>query len=105
MEEEVQGGHLNRCEETIRNYKQANKKTKTAVAKTKCKAYDDLYTSLKEKDWQRKAMRIAKQKNRESQSYVPSKTDKNEVGQVLLDEEEIKERWSSYLKTAYECGK
>ena len=36
---------LNRCEETIRNYKQANKKAKKAVAKAKCKAYNDLYTS------------------------------------------------------------
>ena len=62
---------LNKCEETIRNYKQANKK---AVAKAKCKANDDLYTSLEGKDGQLKAMRIAKQKNRESQD-VPSKTD------------------------------
>ena len=37
---------LNRCEETIRNYKQAKKKAKKAVAKTKCKAYDDLYYAV-----------------------------------------------------------
>ena len=41
---------MNRCEETIRNYKQANNKAKKAVGKAKCKAYDDFYTSLEEKD-------------------------------------------------------
>ena len=34
---------MNRREETIRNYKQANKKAKKAVAKMKCKAHDDLF--------------------------------------------------------------
>ena len=68
------------------------------MAKAKCKAYDDLYTSLEEKDGQLKAMRIAKQKNRESQDMCQVKQMKSEVGQVLLDEEEIKERWRSYFK-------
>ena len=89
---------LNRCEETIRNYKQARKKAKKAVAKVKGKACDDLYTSLEEKDGQLKAMRIAEQKNRESQDMYQVKQMKNKVGQVLLDEEEIKERWRSYFK-------
>ena len=81
---------LSRCEETIRNYKQANKK---AVAKAKCKACDDLYTSLEEKDGQLKAMRIAKHKNQEFQDMCQAKQMKNDVGQVLLDDEDIKDRW------------
>ena len=64
----------------------------------KCTAYDDLYTSLEEKDGQLKAMRIAKQKNRESQDITQAKQIKNDVGQVLLDDEDVKERWRSYFK-------
>ena len=43
-------------------------------------------------------MRIAKQENREFQDMYHVKQMKNDVGQVLLDEEEIKERWRSYFK-------
>ena len=68
------------------------------MAKAKCKAYDDLYTSLEEKDGQLNAMRIAKHKNRESQDMYQAKQMKNDVGQVLLDDEDIKERWRSYFK-------
>ena len=68
------------------------RRQRKVVAKAKCKAYDDLYTSLEEKDGQLKAMRIVKRKNWESQDMYQIKQMKNEVGQVLLDEEEIKER-------------
>ena len=73
---------LNRCEETIRNYNQANK-AKKAVAKVKCKAYNDLYTGLEEKDGQLKTMRIAKQKNQESQNmYQIKKIKRGKTGAV-----------------------
>ena len=50
------------------------------MAKAKYKAYDDLYTSLEEKDGQLKAMRIVKQKNWKSQDMYQVKQMKNEVG-------------------------
>ena len=52
------------------------RKQRKAVAKAKCKAYDDFYTSLEEKGGQLKAMRIAKQKNRESQDMYQVKHEK-----------------------------
>ncbi|XP_047492419.1 uncharacterized protein LOC125041473 [Penaeus chinensis] len=58
---------LNRCEETIVAFKEANKKAKREVAKAKSKAYVELYSSLDGQDGQRKAIRIAKQKHKEAQ--------------------------------------
>ncbi|XP_047485916.1 uncharacterized protein LOC125036999 [Penaeus chinensis] len=58
---------LNRCEETIVAFKEANKKAKREVAKAKSKAYEELYSSLDGQDGQRKAIRIAKQKHKEAQ--------------------------------------
>lgn len=89
---------LSRCEETIKNYKQANKEAKRAVAKAKGAAFEDLYESLEGKDGQQKAIRIAKQKNRESQDVYQVKLMKDGEGNVLADEDEIKERWRSYFE-------
>ena len=62
-----------RCEETIITYKQANKEAKRAVAKAKATAFNDLYASLEEKEGQQRAIRIARQKNTESQDIYQAK--------------------------------
>lgn len=54
---------LNRCGEAIDKYRKANKE---AVAKAKKVGFRHLYSSLEEKDGLRKAIRIAKQRNRVS---------------------------------------
>jgi len=59
---------MNRCNETIANYKKANKSAKRAVAKAKESVFKDMYDSLEEgQEGQQRAIRIAKQNNRESQ--------------------------------------
>ena len=89
---------LNRYEETIAAYKQANKKTKIEVAKAKSKAYENLYNSLSEKDGQRKAIRIAKQKNKEAQDIYQAKRVMESGGQILTGEAQIRERWKEYYQ-------
>ena len=74
-------------------YKKANKKAKKAVAIAKEAVYKDLYNSLKGAEGEKRAIRIAKQKNRESQDVYQAKLIKNADGNVLTDEGEIKERW------------
>jgi len=68
QEAEDERRDMNRCDETIANYKKANKSAKRAVAKAKESAFKDLYDSLEEgQEGQQRAIRIAKQNNRESQ--------------------------------------
>ncbi|XP_047502966.1 uncharacterized protein LOC125048346 [Penaeus chinensis] len=90
---------FNRCEETIEAYKVANKAAKRAVAMAKAEAYKDLYDSLTDdNEGQRKAIRIAKQKHRESQDVYQGKQMKDANGVVLTDENDIKERWRTYFE-------
>ena len=90
---------LNRNAGTIKNYKMANKTAKRAVAKAKQEEYKDLYKSLLEgEEGMRKAIRIAKQKNKESQDVYQGRQIKSSDGTVLIDEDEVKMRWSAYFE-------
>ena len=53
------------------------------MAKAKSKAYDNLYNGLNKHDRQRKAIRIAKQKNKEAQDMYQAKRVKDSRGQIL----------------------
>ena len=89
----------NRNEVTIRNYKVANKIAKRAVSKAKGEAYKDLYESLGEgEDGMRKAIRIAKQKNKDSQDVYQVRQIKGSDGTVLTEENEVRMRWGTYFE-------
>ena len=89
----------NRCKETVEGYKAASKLAKRAVAKAKAEEYKDLYNSLADgKEGQRKAIRIAKQKNREAQDSYQGKQMKDANGVVLTEDDEIRERWRTYFE-------
>ena len=70
---EKEGRDLIRLEETVREYKEACKIAKREVAKAKLRAYKDLYDSLDLSDGLRKAMRMAKIKNRNSADVLQAK--------------------------------
>ena len=85
----------NRCEETLEEYKAAKKVAKKAIPKAKPEAYKDLYDrydSLRNhEEGLRRAIRIAKQKDRESKDVHQSKQMKDASGVVLTEEAEIRE--------------
>ena len=77
----------NMCEETVGGYKAANKSAKRAAAKAKAEAYKICMIV-----W------IAKQKNRESQGVYQAKYMKDTSGVVLVEDDDIRERWRTYFK-------
>ena len=90
---------LNRNAETIESYKLTNKAAKRAVAKAKNEVYKDLYKSLAEgEEGIHKAIRIAKQKNKDSQDVYQGRQVKSSDGTVLVEEEEVTMRWSTYFE-------
>ena len=97
-EGEEKGAGSEQCEETINGYKQANKVAKRAVIKAKGATFEDLYTSLEGKEGQQKAIRIARQKNREAQDVYQVQKIQGSDGRILSDGEEVKERWMSYFE-------
>ena len=89
---------LNRNAEAIESYKLANKAAKRAVAKAKNEVYKDLYKGLAEgEEGMHKAIRIVKQKNKESQDVYRGRQVKSSDGTVLVEEEKVKMRWSTYF--------
>ena len=68
------------------------------MAKAKATAFNDLYASLAEKEGQQRAIRIARQMNRELQDIYQAKQMKDSDERILLDGEEIKEQWKSYFE-------
>ena len=88
---------LNRNEDTIKEYKAANKAAKRAVARAKNNAYRELYESLDSEDGYKKAIRIAKQKHKQSGDVYQAKLVKDKNGNVLGDDEAVKTRWKNYF--------
>ena len=67
------------------------------VARARSAALRDLYESLNGEEGKRKAIRIAKQKNKDSQDVQPIRQIKSAQGDVLTEEDGIKEGWRSYF--------
>ena len=68
------------------------------MAKAKSKAYENLHSILCEKDGQRKAVWIAKQKNKKAQDVYQAKRVKESGEQIRTGEVQIRERWKEYYQ-------
>ena len=84
-------------EDTMKEYKTANRVAKKAVARVENNAYRELYESLDSKDGYKKAIRIAKQKHKQSGDVYQAKLVKDQNGNVLVDNEAVKTRWRNYF--------
>ena len=74
------------------------KKPKKVIRDVKFKAYDDLYDKLGTKDRENDVYKLAKLRERKTRDFNHIKCIKNEDSRVLVQEEEIKERWRSYFE-------
>ncbi|XP_071718407.1 uncharacterized protein [Rutidosis leptorrhynchoides] len=82
-------------------YKEANREAKKAVARAKDKAYEDLYRKLDSKEGANDIYRIAKARERRRRDIDNIKFIKDEAGQTLVKEEEIRKRWEGYFSTLF----
>ena len=74
-------------------YKAAKKVAKKAVAIAKSMAYDRLYQKLETKKGEKKVFKLAKARERRTTNLGEVKCIKDENGNVLFKDEEIKEKW------------
>ena len=88
---------LKRNEDIIREYKTANKAAKRELAEAKNNACRELYESLDSEDGYKKAIRIAKQKCKQSGDMSQARLVKNENENMLVDDETVKRRWKNYF--------
>ena len=78
-------------------YKTARKQAKREVAKARNKAYEELYEKLETKEGENEVFKIAKQKNRQSKDVQQIRVIKSKIGEILMEEEKVKQRWKEYF--------
>nr|XP_027227214.1 uncharacterized protein LOC113819172 [Penaeus vannamei] len=78
-------------------YKLAKKEAKKSVARAKARAYQVLYEDMETIDGQKRALRMAKQRDKNSKDIYQTKLIKDEKGNVLVENAEILKRWQEYF--------
>lgn len=78
-------------------YREANKRTKIAVAKAKDKAYKEWYDKLGTKEGENMIYRVTKQRHQKKKDITEILVIKDLEGKVLTEEAKIKERWREYF--------
>ncbi|XP_071739641.1 uncharacterized protein [Rutidosis leptorrhynchoides] len=86
-------------------YKEAKREAKNAVTQAKERAYEDLYKKLDSKEGANDIYRIAKARERRRMDLDNIKFIKNDAGQTLVKEEEIRKRWEEYFSSLFVGGK
>ena len=84
-------------EENKVKYKTAKKTAKQMVAIAKAAAYERLYEDLDSVEGQKKVLRMARSRNRNSKDVYQTKLIKDEDGSVLVDDDKILKRWREYF--------
>ena len=74
-------------------HKRAKADARRKVAQAKSRAWDDLYKELESPRGRKSLFQLAKQRNKASKDFTRIKQMKNEQGQVLMVDEEIRKRW------------
>ena len=75
--------------------KTARKQAKKELAMARNKAYEKLYEKLKTKQ-KNELFKIAKQRNRQSKNVRQVRVIKSKTGEVLMEEEKVKQRSKKY---------
>ena len=73
-------------------YRTANRNAKQAVGKSKMEQYDRLYEELETKEGEKNIFRIAAERNQKAKDVKAVRTVKDENGNILREDNEIKER-------------
>ena len=93
-----------RNEENWNNYKVAKRDSKKAVSEAKTNAYNGLYQSLDTKVGERNIYRLAKSRERKTRDLDQVRCIKDEEEEMLVTEQDIKERWKNYFHKLFNEG-
>ena len=82
----------------------AKKDAKKAVSEPRAKAYEGFYKELGTKARKQKIYNIANNNERESRDLDQVRCIKNEIGNVLVTDKDIKNRWEEYFYKLFNDG-
>ena len=78
-------------------YKTARKQAKRKVSKARNKAYEELYKKLESKEGENELFKVTKQRNRQTKDVQQVRIIKSKTGEILMEEEKVKQRWKEYF--------
>ncbi|PWZ04046.1 DNA mismatch repair protein MSH5 [Zea mays] len=96
--------HHDKCADKIEKYRIAKKSAKRAVSRARGQAYDDLYQRLNTKQGEKDIYRMAKIRERKTRDVNQVKCIKDEANQLLVKNEEMKNRWKEYFNKLFNGG-
>ena len=85
------------AESDRKEYKLAKATAKKVVAIVKGEAIDGLYDNMETSEGQKDVYRIAAARDREGKDIGQIRTIKSAIGEVLMKDEYIRERWGRYF--------
>ena len=83
--------------DNIEKYKVSKKTAKRVVSVAKGRAYEDLYQRLSTKEGEKDIYRMARARDRKTRDLNQVKCIKDEREQLLVKEDEIRQRWQEYF--------
>jgi hypothetical protein len=89
--------HLDRSATNIESYKIVKRAAKRAVSVAKGQVYDELYQQLGTKEGEKDIFRLARIRERKTRDINQIKCIKDGTDQLLVKDEEIKDRWREYF--------
>ena len=87
-----------RTEENKVILKEANKGAKKAVAQARAAALESMYENLESREGQKRIFKVAKERNKACKDITAVKQIKDRDGNVLVDPDQIKQRWKDYYE-------
>ena len=78
-------------------YRLVRRKTKKAISEVRSKAFEMFYQALEIKNREQQIYKIAKRREKRTKDLDQVKCIKNEEGNVLIANGDIKERWRNYF--------
>ena len=83
--------------EAKEEYKKLKREAKRVVAKAKSEAQKDWYEKLGTKEGEKIIYKVAKQRKNERKDIGELSVIKDQAGNLLIEEEKVKERWGEYF--------
>jgi hypothetical protein len=89
--------HFNKSATNIEGYRLAKRSAKRAVSVAKDQAFDDFYQRLGMKEGEKDIYRIVRTRERKTRDINQIKCIKDGTDRLLVNDEEIKDRWREYF--------
>ena len=93
--------HTCRNDENIEKYKIAKKEVRRVISETKIKVFENFYKRLDTKEGEKDIYKIAKCREKKTRDLTQIKCIKDEHENVLIDDNQIKDRWMRYFHNLF----